>query len=327
MVALGDRQVVDRAERTVAKLVEGEPGNILGRARHGERTTLDGEGEALTLGAIGEGGEGVLERVPRLGVERAVIDRLPRQPRQPVVAPASHFEHVELLLQEVDEGEEAFALQPVLVEVVRRPVRCGHHHDATLEELLEQPADDHRIGNIGDLKLVEAKQRGIAGNGLGDRRDRVAVDQLAVVEDTLVHLEHEGMEVHPPLLRDRCRREEQIHQHRFAATDGTEEIEPLRRRIGLDEAQPRAPAALPVPRLVVEQRARQALELLDGQRLARIGHQLARLDERAIGRLRAFGFSDMEEIDGLRWGHAAGSHSQKPAAVQNELRSTRAAAG
>ena len=37
--------------------------------------------------------------------------------------------------------------------------------------------------------------------------------------DAVVHFEHEGVEMHPPLAKARHGAEEQVHQHRFAAAD------------------------------------------------------------------------------------------------------------
>ena len=60
-------------------------------------------------------------------------------------------------LQQADERQEQRAVEPVLVEVVRRHVRCRDHHDAQIEQPREQPAEDHRIGDVGDMEFVEAE--------------------------------------------------------------------------------------------------------------------------------------------------------------------------
>ncbi len=62
-------------------------------------------------------------------IEREVLEAL-----QPVVPRAVQLEHVELLLHELDEGQEAVALQPARIEIVRRPVGGRHHHHAALEQ-------------------------------------------------------------------------------------------------------------------------------------------------------------------------------------------------
>ncbi len=49
-------------------------------------------------------------------------------------------------------------------------------------------------------------------------------------------LEHEGVEVDAPLARHRVDVEEQVHDHRFAAPDAAEYLEPDRRRGGLGGA-------------------------------------------------------------------------------------------
>ncbi len=118
----------------------------------------------------------MLERALRLPVERIVIDRLTGQPRQAVVTPAGNLEHVKPILQQLDERKKALALQPIHVEVIRRPIRRRDDDNAALEELLEEPPEDHRIGDVGNLKLVEAEERRRRGDRLGDRRDRIAVD-------------------------------------------------------------------------------------------------------------------------------------------------------
>jgi hypothetical protein len=127
----------------------------------------------------------------------------------------------------VDERHEKVPVQPVLVEVARRPVRRGDDHDTGVEKLLEQPPDDHRIGDIGDLHLVE----GTAGAGPRDllrhRFDRIVHAGLARLVQGRLHLLHEGVEMHPPLGLDAGMGEEKVHQHGLAPPDAAPEIKPL----------------------------------------------------------------------------------------------------
>jgi hypothetical protein len=66
----------------------------------------------------------------------------------------------------------------------------------------------------------------------GDFRDRLGRAGAAFAFDAGVHVEHEGVEMHAALVRDRRRGEKQVHQHRLAAPDRTPQIEAARRFLG-----------------------------------------------------------------------------------------------
>jgi PAS domain S-box-containing protein len=160
-----------------------------------------------------------------------------------VVSPVLHAGQTEpggyvMLMHDVS---EQIALEAILVEVLGRPVRGGDDNDAGFKKGLEQAAKDHRIRNILDLKFIEAEQpsltrklprhlaqdilldplpQGDAGGG------RSAAAALAVALDLEAGMDllHEGVKMHPPLLRYRCYAEEDIHQHRLAAADAAVNI-------------------------------------------------------------------------------------------------------
>src|SRR3546814_5835808 len=62
-----------------------------------------------------------------------------------------------------------------------------------------QTAEDHGIGDVGDVKLIEAKQPCLVGKRLRDLRDGIAVLLpvlvLAPAMNRLVHLDHEFVEM------------------------------------------------------------------------------------------------------------------------------------
>jgi hypothetical protein len=136
----------------------------------------------------------------------------------------------------------------VLVKPVRCKVGCRHDHDPGVEEGVEQAPEDHRVGDVVDLELVEAQQRRLVGDVGGDLEDRRIRLRPPLSLDAVVHFEHEGMEMNPPLAQARHRGKEQIHQHRFAAADRAVQIEPHRHVAAavLGEAEAREPAAPPV---------------------------------------------------------------------------------
>ena len=86
-----------------------------------------------------------------------------------------------MLLEQRDERQEQRAVEPVLVELVGRDVRGRHHHDAELEQPREQPAEDHRVGDVGDVEFVEAEQPGLLGDRRGGEPDRIVAVDLAVL--------------------------------------------------------------------------------------------------------------------------------------------------
>ena len=99
-----------------------------------------------------------------------------------------------LLGDEADEGQEQRAVEAVLVEPLGGDVGGRHHHHAAREQPAEQPAEDHGVGDVGDVELVEAQQRRFLGQRVGHRRDRIVALDLAVllllppVVDAVVHV-------------------------------------------------------------------------------------------------------------------------------------------
>ena len=55
-------------------------------------------------------------------------------------------------------------MQAVFVEIVRRNVGSRDESHATLEQSFEEGAQDHRVGDVGDEELVEAKYPGVASD-------------------------------------------------------------------------------------------------------------------------------------------------------------------
>jgi hypothetical protein len=95
------------------------------------------------------------------------------QRAQAVVDTRVHLQHVEPLLDELDRRQEALALQAVGPQAVRRIVRRHHEHDARGEQRVEQAAQDHRIGDVRDMELVEADQAPLARHAGGNDGERV----------------------------------------------------------------------------------------------------------------------------------------------------------
>ncbi len=199
----------------------------------------------------------VVQHVAPKGVELALIVRIDRRepgPRRPqpieaIVAPAPDGDDLHPRLQHLDEGREQLAIDAVFVEIVRRPVRGRDQRHAPREHRLEQPAQDHGVGDVGDLQLVEAQQARLIGDHIGHRRDRIVASglteprvsgqgvALAPEIDEPVHLAHEGVEVDAPLGFYRSDLEEQVHQRRLAAPHRTPKVGAAH-ALGLSEQAP-----------------------------------------------------------------------------------------
>ena len=108
----------------------------------------------------------------------------------------------------------------------------------------EQPAEDHGIGDVGDMEFIEAEQPGFVEQLLGNKADRIfavvlaELHLLAQCENALVHVEQEFVEMRAALAQHRTCLEEQIHQHRLAAADVAVDVESLERRLLAIAEQP-----------------------------------------------------------------------------------------
>ena len=136
-----------------------------------------------------------------------------------------------MLLQQADEGLEQCAVEATGIKIARRHVGGRHQHHAQLEQAGEQPAEDHGVGNVGDMKFVEAEQPGFFRDLIGGEPDRIdltdfaALDLVAKNAHARMHIGHELMEMGAALALRRTGGEEQVHQHGLAATDFAVDVE------------------------------------------------------------------------------------------------------
>ena len=86
---------------------------------------LSAQHARLAVGAAAQGAEGLVELGVRPRAERRQVDVEVAQAVQAVVVVAAQLEDLQALLEQVDEGQEAVALQAVLVEIVGRAVGGG----------------------------------------------------------------------------------------------------------------------------------------------------------------------------------------------------------
>ena len=52
-------------------------------------------------------------------------------------------------------SSRSIPVQASFIEILGRDVGCHDHHSAEFEQFGEQPPQDHRIGDVGDVEFVE----------------------------------------------------------------------------------------------------------------------------------------------------------------------------
>ena len=181
-----DPQIVGGAERLLAQIVRRKsaprPSPPAARAARGPCTTSSQRRAAVPAGQPPPG----------------IVERGARRPRRPArtrpagrrASPAGSRCALRAAprrmccSQHGDERQEQRAVEPVLVELGRRHIRGRDHDHAELEQPREQPAEDHGVGDVGDVEFVEAEQPGFVGDLLGGEPDRIVVGDLAVLRSS-----------------------------------------------------------------------------------------------------------------------------------------------
>ena len=120
-------------------------------------------------------------------------------------------------------------MQAVRIQAVGLEVGGRDEAHAVVEQRLEQAVQDHRVGDVGDVKLVEADQPVAPRDApaqlvAAGRRCRCSSAQLAV------HLAHELVEMQPRLALQRHGAEEAVHQEALAAPDAAVHVHAARDR-------------------------------------------------------------------------------------------------
>ena len=112
---------------------------------------------------------------------------------KPIVDAAVDLHDVQPLVDQRDRRQEALAQEPVGPQAIRRVIRGHHEHDAVREQRREQTAQDHRVGDVRDMELVEADETMALRDPRSDERERI----LFVFQrrELFVDRAHEDMEM------------------------------------------------------------------------------------------------------------------------------------
>ena len=132
------------------------------------------------------------------------------------------------LLQEGDKGHEQVALQAVFVEVAGWAVGGGHEHGAVVEDGREERANNHGVGDIRHLVLVEAQLACLEHKLTRDHGHGVSMLLLLEPVQALVHVDHKVVEVHAALADMRGQlRVEEVHQEGLTAARPAPHVDAL----------------------------------------------------------------------------------------------------
>ncbi len=171
----------------------------------------------------------------------------------------------QLFDQQLDGRQDAVAVQAVRIQLVRPEVGRGDDGDAVAEHRVQQPVQDHRVGHVGDVELVEADQPEALGDALAKFFQWVG-NALQVLQ-LAVHLAHELVEVQARLAGERHGLEEAVHQEALAAADAAVHIDAARQR----RAHEQLGHGVGAPCLVVGPFVLAALQGHHGAQLRRVG--------------------------------------------------------
>src|ERR1700692_3835161 len=107
-------------------------------------------------GAGGEFGKYMIHGGIGAAVGRHVPGLKPLEPFTPIVAGGFEDQDVEVFVEQIDEGEKGVAAGLALEKGGGEGVGGCRYDDQPEEQGFEQPAEDHRINDVVNLKFVEA---------------------------------------------------------------------------------------------------------------------------------------------------------------------------
>jgi hypothetical protein len=196
---------------------------------------------------------------------------------QAIVDAGVNLQHVQPRLDEGNRRQEVLPLQTVRIESVGRVIRSHHEHHPAREECFEQATEDHRIGDVGDVKFVKTEQPHFAGQPFGHLQEGIAL-ALEFVQLAMDAM-HEGVKVDTPFATVGHRVKEAVHQEALAAPDAAPEINATRHC----RRSENAPQGTATPDLEREQIVVKALQTLGSRALRRVSLEIACREQALVG--------------------------------------------
>ena len=115
-------------------------------------------------------------------------------------------------------------MEAVGVEVVGPEVGGGDKAHTVCEQRIQQPVQDHCVGDVGHMKFVKADEAVTLGDAFA--QDLQGILCALHLGELAVHLTHELVEVQPGLALQRDRVEEAVHEEALAAPHPAEHVHP-----------------------------------------------------------------------------------------------------
>jgi len=125
--------------------------------------------------------------------------------------------------QQGDSRQEARTLQAIAVKAGGWHVGGEHQGSAGIDQRTEQPAEQHRIGDIVDMQFVEAQHLRFASQVRGYLLQRLWC--FTECSQSCVHFLHESVEVDTTRPHWRQSAMKQVHQERLAAAYTAVEVQ------------------------------------------------------------------------------------------------------
>src|SRR4029453_12480353 len=158
---------------------------------------------------------------------------------QPEVYSRFKANDVAMALQQKNKRQKESAGQSFLIEIARREIRGRDHDDAEFEQSREETAEDHCVGDVGDMEFVEARHPTFFRYHWCRALNRIELSSFAVLEllpedmNTFVYVGHEFVKMNSSLWHARPSLKEQTHQHGLAAADFAVNVQTFERRPGV----------------------------------------------------------------------------------------------
>ena len=143
-----------------------------------------------------------------------------------VVLAVVHLHHFETGVEQFNRWQDAAAVQAIGVQIIWHEVGGRDKPNAMIKQRLEQPVQDHRIGDVGDVKLIEANQSVPFSDALAQGIERVG--RALQRGEFSVDLTHELMKMQPRLASHGDGVKKTIHQKTFAPANATKQVDATR---------------------------------------------------------------------------------------------------
>ena len=138
--------------------------------------TLDLEIERVTTHTMGDAQPCGIHRSVCGGIDRRIPGPHPCELFQPEIGAGIQSHHLHAGFDLRNERHEQPAIEPAFIEIVRCDIGRRNHHRSKFEQSFEQSSEDHGIGDVGDMKFVEAKQPRILEDRCRREPDRINSD-------------------------------------------------------------------------------------------------------------------------------------------------------